>query len=283
MRLSICSLLGSMYSIVTVNIYSLKNLSVEYPWMAWIPVLSVFNLVKIAGLSYWWVLGLFIPLWNIYAIIKIYHNISLRTGHGGWWTVGMIFSSPIFIPVTAFHYQHWDEENPRPFTGWKKILLILAWSLFVLIIPLGIIAASLSAGLTWYNQRSLDISRSAHMSSITTTLLTYYSDTEKYPNMPKSWCISDVTEDLSIYLAWRPIPADPIKGHINTGCVNPGSYAYRTFKDSKWDAQFAISATMVNEVGGNSSKSLDEYTDSELSNTTLSRWAWKYYILTSIR
>jgi Family of unknown function (DUF5684) len=50
--------------------------------MAWIPVLNVFNLVKIAGLSYWWILGLLVPLWNIYVVIKIYHGISKGTGHG---------------------------------------------------------------------------------------------------------------------------------------------------------------------------------------------------------
>jgi hypothetical protein len=60
--------------------YSLaKKMNIQYSWMAWIPVLSVFNLTKIAGLSYWWILGLFVPLWNIYAIIKIMHGISKNT------------------------------------------------------------------------------------------------------------------------------------------------------------------------------------------------------------
>jgi hypothetical protein len=54
-------------------------MNIQYSWMAWIPVLSVFNLTKIAGLSYWWILGLFIPLWNIYAFIKIMHGISKNT------------------------------------------------------------------------------------------------------------------------------------------------------------------------------------------------------------
>lgn len=90
---------------------------VQYSWLAWIPIFSYFNLVKIAGLSFWWILGLFIPLWNIYAFIKIYHGISKNTGHGGWWTVGLLFVNWLFLPVTAFHYEVGDEVTPRPFTG----------------------------------------------------------------------------------------------------------------------------------------------------------------------
>ena len=80
-------------------------MNIEYSWMAFIPFLSAFNLTTIAGLSYWWVLGMFIPLWNIYAFIKVYHGISKNTGHGAWWTVGLIFLSFIMLPITAFTYQ----------------------------------------------------------------------------------------------------------------------------------------------------------------------------------
>jgi hypothetical protein len=79
-------------------------MNIQYSWMAWIPVLSVFNLTKIAGLSYWWILGLFIPLWNIYAIIKIMHGISKNTWHGGGWTVWLFFLYFIFFPITALTY-----------------------------------------------------------------------------------------------------------------------------------------------------------------------------------
>lgn len=94
--------------------------------MAFIPVLSLFNLLKIAGLSYWWILGLFVPIFNIYVIIgKIYHSISKRTGHGGWWTVGLLFAYIVVFPVTAFYYMKGDEVNPRPLSGWKKGLLVV--------------------------------------------------------------------------------------------------------------------------------------------------------------
>lgn len=92
-----------------------KKMNIGYSWMAFIPVLGIFNLVQIAGLSFWWILWLFIPLWNIYVCIKIYHNISLRTGHTGWWTLGLIFLYWIMFPITAFIYKSespisWDPQ-----------------------------------------------------------------------------------------------------------------------------------------------------------------------------
>lgn len=99
-----------LFQIVIYLVYSYfqyklsKKLDVKYSWMAWIPVLGIFNLTKIAGLSYWWILGLFVPLWNIYAIIKIMHGISKNTWHGAGWTVGLIFLYFIFFPITAITY-----------------------------------------------------------------------------------------------------------------------------------------------------------------------------------
>ena len=43
-------------------------------------------------------------LW-IYATLSLFHAISKRTGHGKWWTVGLILVSWLFFPVTAFHYE----------------------------------------------------------------------------------------------------------------------------------------------------------------------------------
>ncbi len=90
-----------------------KKLNIQYSWMAFVPVLNIFNLVKIAGLSYWWILGLFIPFWNIYAIIKILHGISINTWHGGGWTVWLFFLYFIFFPITALIYVPVTTNNPN--------------------------------------------------------------------------------------------------------------------------------------------------------------------------
>lgn len=98
-----------------------KKLGEQYTWMAWVPVLNVVLMLRMAKMSLWWILGLIVPFLNIYVIVKMFHDgISKRTGHGGWWTAGLIFAGWLFWPVTALHYEKGDEITPRPFTGWKK-------------------------------------------------------------------------------------------------------------------------------------------------------------------
>ena len=94
-----------------------KKLGIEDSWMAWIPFLWAFNLVKIAGKSYWWVP--LVLLWYMFFYIPgfilsilILHGISTRTGHGAGWTVGLLFLYAIFFPLTAFTYQ--PNIQPRP-------------------------------------------------------------------------------------------------------------------------------------------------------------------------
>ena len=67
-----------------------EKLKAEKSILAWFPILSLFNLMKIVGLSYWWILALLVPLLNIYVIVKICHSISVRTGHSTGWTVGLV-------------------------------------------------------------------------------------------------------------------------------------------------------------------------------------------------
>ena len=82
------------------------KLGEEYAWLAFVPLLSTILLFRMAKMSAWWILGLFVPLFNIYVIIKMMHNaISLRTGHGALMTVGLIFLYPIVMPIVAFTYK----------------------------------------------------------------------------------------------------------------------------------------------------------------------------------
>lgn len=152
-----------------------KKLNIQYSWMAWIPIFNFFNLLFIAGktIGWWlkWVLitvllgvlfglssyflpGLIGPPASIfftivffvamlgstlYMHIDILHGISRRTGHGVWWTLGLILAGWLIFPVGALHYQRGDEIHPRPFTGWKKWLLIILSIGIEVLILIGII------------------------------------------------------------------------------------------------------------------------------------------------
>ena len=82
-----------------------KKLGTENAWLAFVPVFNFILILRIAGMSGWWILGLLVPLLNIYVVIKAWHGVSLRTGHDAGWTVGLILLGAIFVPLTAFTYQ----------------------------------------------------------------------------------------------------------------------------------------------------------------------------------
>ncbi len=142
-----------------------QKLNTPHSWIAWVPILQIFNQALMSKKWFWWVVWWFWPgmvtiiitpfillylttvsenqVYNIiqntipFALfiglviacmgyMKICHGISLRTGHGKWWTIGIFFSGLIFLPVTALHYQKWDESFPRPFMGYQKVLLIFS-------------------------------------------------------------------------------------------------------------------------------------------------------------
>lgn len=79
-----------------------KNLGEITAWFAFIPFFNFGVLLRMANMSIWWMFSLFIPLLNIFIVIKAIHNgISLRTGHGVNWTIGLLLFWVIFLPMTA--------------------------------------------------------------------------------------------------------------------------------------------------------------------------------------
>lgn len=257
--------------------YKLSNkLEIKYGWMAWVPVLGIFNLVKIAWLSFLWILGLFIPLWNIYVIIKIYHWVSKRTGHGGWWTFWLIFTGWLFLPVTAFHYEKWDEINPRPFAGWKKFLLVLISLGLPLILLITIFAAVFNSYQRAYFDRFRDTIRMSAIKDFQSILWGYYSDTETFPSTPASGCIPyDLLKSRwYMYGSWF---TDPIPGRLTEWCDGTDwqTYAYRWWTRVDGTPYHVIGVEMQTAAAGNSSLPIDSITP----ETIFSKWSGKFYYL----
>lgn len=82
-----------VYLFISYSVYLIaKKLGEENAWLAFVPLFSFILILRMAGMSGWWILGLFVPILNIYVIVKALHNgISLRTGHDAGWTVGLFF------------------------------------------------------------------------------------------------------------------------------------------------------------------------------------------------
>ena len=78
-----------------------KKMNTENAWMAFIPFLNAYLLVKMAGKPGWWLLLFFVPFANIVFQIIVLHEISKKRGYGAGMTVGLLFLGIVFFPYLA--------------------------------------------------------------------------------------------------------------------------------------------------------------------------------------
>ena len=71
-------------------------------WGALVPIYNSYLLLKVAGLSGWWLLGLSVPVINLFVFAFVFHKLAESFGKGIGYTLGLIFVSPIFFPLLAF-------------------------------------------------------------------------------------------------------------------------------------------------------------------------------------
>lgn len=71
-------------------------------WAAIIPIYNVYVMLKVAGMSGWWLIAFFVPFVNFFVGLYLYWQLSKAYGHGfGYW-LGMIFLPLIFFPLIGF-------------------------------------------------------------------------------------------------------------------------------------------------------------------------------------
>ncbi len=77
----------------------------ENAWMAWIPVLNVYLMVKIAEKPWWWtILILFVPILNLILIILVWMTIAEKVGKPAW--MGILMILPL-INLAILGYLAW--------------------------------------------------------------------------------------------------------------------------------------------------------------------------------
>ncbi|HMB26054.1 MAG TPA: DUF5684 domain-containing protein [Patescibacteria group bacterium] len=84
-----------VYTALTLMLIAKKTKD-EPAWLAWIPIVNVFLMVKIAKMSYWSILLIFIPLVNIVWGVYLWWKIAEARGKSGWWGIAMI------VPIVNF-------------------------------------------------------------------------------------------------------------------------------------------------------------------------------------
>jgi uncharacterized membrane protein YoaK (UPF0700 family) len=71
-------------------------------WAAIIPIYNIVVLLQIAGKPLWWIVLLFIPIVNIVVGVMVMIGIAKAFGKGTGFALGLLFLSPIFIPILGF-------------------------------------------------------------------------------------------------------------------------------------------------------------------------------------
>lgn len=99
------------YTAYTLQVIA-KKTSTPRTWRAWVPLLNIFLLVKVAEKSYWWVLWNLIPIVNWVITAILWMRVAVRLGKPKW--LGLLMLVPIanFIVMgyLAFASKYQDQK-----------------------------------------------------------------------------------------------------------------------------------------------------------------------------
>ncbi|HEU4326964.1 MAG TPA: DUF5684 domain-containing protein [Roseiflexaceae bacterium] len=111
---TLCSLVIAV--IVIAGLWKVFTKAGQPGWAAIIPIYNYYILLKIAGKPGWWLLLLIIPFVNFVIMILTMIDLAKAFGKGTGFALGLIFLSPIFIPLLGFGDAKYIgiEGSPRP-------------------------------------------------------------------------------------------------------------------------------------------------------------------------
>ncbi|MCL4472549.1 MAG: DUF5684 domain-containing protein [Actinobacteria bacterium] len=89
--------------------------STENGWMAWIPVLNLYLMCKIAGRPGWWLVLMLVPLVNVVMLVIVWMGIAEARGFPGWWGIMMLVPLVnIIVPGYLAFTDHEPMTTGRP-------------------------------------------------------------------------------------------------------------------------------------------------------------------------
>ena len=91
-----------------------KKTRTSRTWWAWVPLLNIFLLVKIAEKSYWWVLWNLIPIVNWVITAILWMKVAARLGKPKWLGILMLIPIANFI---VMGYLAFTSEHQEPKVG----------------------------------------------------------------------------------------------------------------------------------------------------------------------
>ena len=112
----------------------------EQAWKAWVPIVNTITLFELGRYPALWVVGLFIPVVDIGALIVFIlavNNVNRRLGHGGGFTLLYLVAFPIWAGVLGF--------GKSANTGWLPVPAATGYVPFTPVPPLTGPAAPVSS------------------------------------------------------------------------------------------------------------------------------------------
>jgi hypothetical protein len=98
--------------VVVAGLWKTFEKAGEPGWAAIIPIYNTYVIVKISGNAWWWLILLFIPVINLFALAKVSIDVAGKFGQGTLFGVGLWLLSFIFYPVLGFgDYQYQDTAS----------------------------------------------------------------------------------------------------------------------------------------------------------------------------
>lgn len=85
-------------------------------WAGIVPIYNVIVLLQIVGKPTWWLLLYFVPVANIVVGIIVMVELAKAFGKGTGYAMGLLFLSPIFMPMLAFGSAEYQAVQEAPAT-----------------------------------------------------------------------------------------------------------------------------------------------------------------------
>lgn len=108
----------ALCALMIVSCWKLFEKAGEPGWACLVPIYNIFVMCRIAGTSPMIILAMFIPFINILAVLYLWAQIAKKFGKPEIWSLGLVFLSPIFIPMLAFGAEFignrsgWGDDGP---------------------------------------------------------------------------------------------------------------------------------------------------------------------------
>lgn len=74
----------------------------EPPWAAIVPIYNVYIMTKIGENAWWWVLLMFVPVVNLFALAKVSVDLADAFGRGILFGLGLTVIPFVFYPILGF-------------------------------------------------------------------------------------------------------------------------------------------------------------------------------------